>query len=64
MEKINYLTTEQAAEYIGSTPHALSSWRRGNQNKGPAYIRLGGKVFYTAEDLDKWVQSCRVEQGK
>jgi excisionase family DNA binding protein len=64
MSKKEYISTEQAAEYLGVSVHTISSWRRGDENSGPAYTRLGGKVVYLIADLDAWVESCRVEQGE
>ena len=54
------LTTEEAAEYVGIPAKKLKNWRRFTDT-GPSYYKLGGSIFYTTEDLDAWVDSCKVE---
>jgi len=65
MENQRFLSTEEAAEYLGLSIQTLSSWRAGEAPQGPPFHKLGLKVRYTREDLDAWVASCRVapEQG-
>lgn len=55
------LTTEQAAEILHVEPPTLRSWR--HRDIGPAYIKVGRKVFYRAEDIENWLAKCRVEPG-
>jgi excisionase family DNA binding protein len=64
MKKSNLLTIEQAAGYLGISKHTLNSYRWDDEKGGPAYIKMGGKVAYRIEDLDSWVEACRVEQGE
>ena len=40
----------------------LANWR--STNRGPAYVKLGGRVFYRGSDLNAWLESCRVETGQ
>jgi len=47
-----------AAEYIGCTPATLATW--GSTGGGPAFIKVGRKVWYLVRDLDAWMQSRRV----
>lgn len=48
-----YLNPKQAAEYLQLTPGYLATLRiRGD---GPQYAKLGRRVLYTREDLDRWV---------
>ena len=62
------LNTEQAASYLSKlgTPFSKASlqiWR--TQNKGPAFIRVGGKkVFYDPADLRRFAtgQSVATEE--
>ena len=59
-----YLSTESAAEYLEScgapfSKKTLEVWRC--QGRGPAYKKIGRKVFYAVEDLDRFLQGERVE---
>ncbi len=49
-----WLTTEQAAAYLKSTPGTLETWRK--KGRGPAYH--GGHRFtrYHVGDLDAWMR--------
>ncbi len=58
------LDTKKAAEYLTSigvkvTPGSLEVFRC--QGRGPAYIRIGRRIFYTPDHLDKYVQGQVVE---
>jgi hypothetical protein len=58
----DYLTEEQAAKHIGFSIYSLRKWR--NNGTGPAYIQTegrGGGVRYTISDLDKYMESRKVE---
>lgn len=52
------LNTQGAAEYLGSTPHTLNTWRY--LNKGPKYVRMGRKIMYRRADLDAWMDANTV----
>ncbi len=52
------LTPKQAEEYLGIPVKSLANWR--SLGKGPAYYKLGGKVRYSENDLEKWQETCRV----
>jgi hypothetical protein len=51
------LTTEEAAMFLNLAPYTLKSWRtrRHGQHlgpeRGPKYVRLGGRIRYRAPDL-------------
>jgi predicted DNA-binding transcriptional regulator AlpA len=62
MQKQNLLDTAQAAEYVRLSAPTLARMR--TENTGPKYAKMGGRVFYLKEDLDAWVDSCRVDQGE
>lgn len=52
----NYLTTEQAADYLGLKPATLSQWRT-TKDKGPSFIKAGKRIVrYTKDDLDAWIK--------
>ena len=40
-------------------PQTLRVWR--SQDKGPAYLKIGSRVFYTGDALNKWLESRLVE---
>lgn len=46
------LNTQQAAAYSDLSPHTLNTMR--SRGDGPRYVKRGGRVFYTKEDLDDW----------
>ena len=56
-----YLTTKQAAEYVGLSHRTLEAYRFAGA--GPSYIKHGGPrsglVLYLPEDLDAWLVSLR-----
>lgn len=56
MEK-NYLTTDEAAVYLGLSKGTLENWR--SSGSGPEYCQPSGKVYYLISDLDAWIESGR-----
>ena len=52
-----YLNTVQAAEVVGLSPRTLEYYRSTGQ--GPAYFKLGGRVRYAIEDIERWVRARR-----
>jgi predicted DNA-binding transcriptional regulator AlpA len=56
--KCPYLTTKQAAEFLGSTPHSLQMLR--TRGDGPAFLKLGPRrVAYLMKDLEAWAEAGR-----
>lgn len=53
MSANQFLDTRQAAEYLHHSKSCLEWWRL--ENRGPKYIKFGGKVRYRQSDLDEWV---------
>ncbi len=50
------MTAADAALYLGVEPQTLATWRC--LGKGPgAYIKIGGRVFYRQDDLDRFIES-------
>lgn len=47
----------QLPSYIGIARQTLDRWRV--EGKGPAYIKLGGRVFYRAGDVRAWIEGQR-----
>lgn len=55
-----YLTTKQAAEYLGAKPKQLESWRY--QGCGPKYVKKSARFLrYDVCDLDAWMAQGRIE---
>ena len=57
-----YLSTEDAAAYLGYRPYSLRRARFENLLAGvmpPAYIKRGNRVFYALEDLDEWLEQFK-----
>jgi hypothetical protein len=55
------LVEKEAGKYLGFEAATLRKWRQ--RAKGPAYLKLSGRIRYRIEDLDAWRLSCRVEPG-
>lgn len=57
-----YLSTDDAAAYLGYRPYSLRRARFENLLAGvvpPAYIKRGNRVFYALEDLDEWLEQFK-----
>lgn len=48
-----------AAAYLGVSARTLRRWRM--QGTGPAFYKVGGRVWYTLSDLAIYVGDCRHE---
>jgi hypothetical protein len=51
--KVQWLTTLEAADYLGKTAKAMQMMRY--QHSGPPYQRNGNTVRYKSTDLDAWL---------
>ncbi len=49
------LDTRQLAARLDLQPATLEQWRW--SGKGPAYVKLGGRVRYRVQDLESWIES-------
>lgn len=49
----------QAAKKLGLSVHTLRMWRR--EGRGPAYAKIGRRCIYMEEDLDSYIERCRIE---
>lgn len=47
------LDRENAAMYLGVKEKTLASWQ--TMGRGPRSMKVGGRVFYRREDLDKFI---------
>lgn len=46
-----------AAAYLGLAVGTLNNWR--TKGGGPVFLKLGDRVMYEQEELDKWVEVRR-----
>jgi hypothetical protein len=54
----NYLSTIQAANYLGVSESLLMLLNR--EGRGPIKTKIGARTFYYKADLDEYKLSCRV----
>lgn len=56
MARPDFLTTPEAAEYLGTRPHTLEVWRTSGRHRIP-FVKVGRLVKYRRADLDAWLRS-------
>lgn len=60
-------TELEAAEYLGVSRSTLAQGRMNGPTRGrkisPPYLKLGKSVRYLKEDLDKWLESLRINRN-
>lgn len=55
-----YLTNSPELKAIA--PYStLAHWR--SEGRGPAYVKLGARVAYSGEELNRWMESRTVRPG-
>jgi len=59
MDGNDTLKEKDAASYIGFKAQTLNKWR--SRKRGPAYLRIGGKIRYLRSDLDTFLSASRVD---
>ena len=52
----NYISLDEAAEYLGIKPVTLRSWIRNPKNEVPAH-KIGRFWKFKRTEIDAWVQS-------
>ena len=57
IRKLTY-NTDEAAEYLGLASITLQVWR--HKGKGPSYVKMGSRVVYRLEALERWVSENSV----
>jgi excisionase family DNA binding protein len=55
------VTRQQAADYLGITPQALS--QMAHRHEGPPYARIGRAIRYRRQDLLDWIERLVVDPG-
>ena len=58
-ESESFMTTEEAASFLGLAVITLSMWRVAG--KGPKFCKLGGAVRYRRSVLIEFAESCEAE---
>ncbi len=53
--KGQFLTTEQAAQFLGLRPNTLEIWRY--RGTGPRFIKCGRAVRYRLTDIESYVEA-------
>ena len=53
------MRVQQAASKLGLTAGTLNMWR--SQRKGPAYLKIGGRILYQEADLEVWIRSRQID---
>jgi hypothetical protein len=54
--EVRHLTQAQLAKRLGVSQRTLEGWRY--RGKGPAYLRLEGRVAYRLTDVEQFEQEC------
>ena len=55
------LTPVEAARYLHLSPGTLAVWRSTRRYR-LAYVKVGGKVFYKPEDLERFIKQRTVKR--
>ena len=62
------IDTPAAARYMGISQEFLRQARiygnRDGRTPGPPFIRIGRKVMYLVDDLDRWLEGRRVQRSR
>ena len=58
--KPSYMTTYEAADFLGFTAGTLRVWR--SQGKGPNYYKVGSTVRYEMDDLEALLMEFGLEE--
>jgi transcriptional regulator with XRE-family HTH domain len=56
LSEVHHLTQAQLAQRLGVSQRTLEGWRY--RGKGPAYLRLEGRVAYRLTDVERFELEC------
>jgi hypothetical protein len=51
------IPSDDAASLLHQKPATLTAWR--NQERGPAYLKIGRAIYYRRADLSDWLAAQR-----
>lgn len=54
--KDRLLNVQEAAGYLGVSPHTLNAWK--SQKRIP-YVKLGRRTVFDPEDLSRFIEDCK-----
>jgi predicted site-specific integrase-resolvase len=54
-----HLTEKELARRLGMSIRTLQRWRW--TGRGPAFLKLGGRVVYPLTDIESWEATCRID---
>jgi predicted site-specific integrase-resolvase len=57
--KSEYVSNSEAAAELGVTDRTLARWRA--EGKGPAYTRVGGRIYYRRNALTEHARAVEVQ---
>lgn len=55
--RVRFLTTGEVAELVKAPAETVRYWR--HISKGPASFKVGRRVLYAAEDVERWLDDAR-----
>ena len=58
MPATHLLTAAEAAEFLRLRPSTLAKYRC--VGGGPTFSKIGGRVLYPRENLERWITECTV----
>jgi len=61
-EETDLLTPLETARFLRISPKTLPRWRW--EGTGPTFVRVGRKILYRREDLEKFVRRGIVRTGE
>jgi predicted DNA-binding transcriptional regulator AlpA len=51
-----FMNTREAATFLGFNKNVLEQWRSNQTPNTPPFVKIGGSVRYSREDLAKWLK--------
>ena len=57
-EGLTIWSPDELADNLGLSPRTLAAWRKART--GPAYIRSGGRIYYTSAAVTAWLSNLPV----
>ena len=57
-EGLTIWSPDELADNLGLSPRTLAAWRKART--GPAYIKGGGRIYYTSAAVTAWLSTFPV----